>query len=469
MKTELVIFLSFVLMLQPVLTEQTASGQDSKKVDKAMELSGLSVSETFEVPDHRPLNLANPIFRKLFYRVGQTSSKNLDTWSRLSIAASREQFLQQPGQYRFQVYSGTAVAESIRKIAIKNGTEGFANAVYVAHCKDENGAPIAILLRQPIGAWPLDEPLQTPQRIQYQAFFLGSFQSDDEGLVAEERVDDTDEPAAGAPADSIPVLVTNRIRWQPEKASTSPLVTPSMVELANQGVDVSKLHDTVRRYSAKPLGKRETDVFHEMMIAATNSSSRPDDAIDFPALMRGLEKDPRGLIGTAVGIKGRIKQCVPVVISDKELSKKLGTQKWYQATVFPDMEKAIVIKNPNGEDEVYSSFPVTLCLTRLPAGDGPESMVGKSFRFSGYYYRIWIYPSERTDNSGLAGQVSPLFMVSSLQQIQADKSQLDLFIGALVGIMLLGVIAVSFFVARSRRPVRTDAEPLPDVIDTNFE
>ena len=451
------------------LVGPSVHAQDSRKVDKAMELSGLSVSETFQVPDHRPLNLSNPVFRKLFYRAGQTSPSNMKAWSQLSIAATTEQWLQQPGKFRFQVYSGIATANSIEKVDLEFGTEGFAKSVYVAHCKDEQGKPGAIVLRQPIGSWPLDEALPAPQRIRYHGFFLGSFQSDDQRLVVEEKPDADEEPPADETALSVPVLIANRIQWIPDKTSASPEVTPSMVELANQGVDVSKLHDTVRRYSAKPLGKRETGVFYDMMAAAANSESLPEDAISFAEFMRSLEKNPRGFIGNAIEIKGRVKQCVPVIVDDEATREKLGNSKWYQATVFPELEKSIAIKNPKGEDEIYDSFPVTLCLTRLPEGLSTETIVGKSFRFDGYYYRIWIYPSERTDKSGLAGQVSPLVMVSSLKEIQANKSQLDLFIGALVGVMLLGIVAVAFFVARSRRPVPADAEPLPDVIDTNFD
>ncbi len=459
--------LRLLLLLLSVVSilPRTAHGQDSKKVDKAMELSGLSVSETFEVADYLPLNPGNAIFRKLFYRVGQTSNENLEAWSKLSIEATHQQLLDQPGKFRFQVFAGTATAHSIDKIELEKRVEGFPNALYVAECISPQGEPLSIVLRQPIGAWTTGQPLATPQPIRYHAFFLGSFESDEAGLKVEEDYSNEQPLSPTQKSTSEPVFIARRIEWLPEAPCESPKVTPSMVHLAARGVDAAGLRDTILPHSAKPLSPRESRLFYRMMRAATDSETMPDDTVSFSKLMRS----PKDLIGTAIELQGRIKQCVPVLVNDETTRKTLGADQWYQATLFPDMGgKDIVIRNRSGEDEVYTSFPVTLCLKELPAGLTPKTFEGKSFRVAGYYYRMWIYSSQRTDNSELPGQVSPLVMVSSQTEIQANEAELDLFIALMATMMLIAVIAVGFFVFRSRQPTPGRTEPLPDIIDTNF-
>jgi len=294
-----------LLLFLFLLPSKSINGQDSKKVDKAMELSGLSVSESFQVSDYRPLNPGNTIFRKLFYRVGQTANSNLETWSKLSIEAGYQQLLDEPGKSRFQVFAGTATAHSIEKIEFERQAEGFPNALYVVQCTNSDGLPIAIVLRQPIGAWPLDQPLTTPQQIRYCGFFLGSFETDDGELIITKEHSDVEEvPSIPARPTSAPVFVARRIAWLPTAVSESPQVTPSMVELASKGVDVSGLRDTILPRSAKPLGQRETQLFYQLMKAAAVSKSPPEDVVDFSELMR----NPKGLIGNAIELTGRIKK-----------------------------------------------------------------------------------------------------------------------------------------------------------------
>jgi len=52
--------------------------QDSKAVDKAMELSGLSVSESYLVTNFVPLDVDDVYFRKLMHRAKQASTENID-------------------------------------------------------------------------------------------------------------------------------------------------------------------------------------------------------------------------------------------------------------------------------------------------------------------------------------------------------------------------------------------------------
>lgn len=452
-----------------------ASAQDSKAVDKAMELSGLSVSESYLVTDFVSLDVNDVYFRKLIHRAKRASTENIDKWSRLSIPASIDTLRTDPIPNRFQVYGGGAVVESLRRFKLPKKTAGFIPSVYVASCRNDQGQPFAVLLREPLRSWPIDQPLPVPQKVTYAGFFLGSFATDDNGYPklfqsAEEKetplheidlIDEENPPVA--PEQCVPVFVAKRLRWFPTETSETPPVSEALVKLSEQGMDVSLLLDRVRPRSNKPIGSSETTALYQMMIAADKVDTMPGNPMDFQQLLRSPQS-----IGEAVRMSGRIRQCVAAKIDNPQIAAELGTDTWYQVTMFPNQRgQNIVLRNPEGEDLVYQQFPFTFCLPRLPDDRSPQELTGAVFEFSGFFYRMWIYPSERTDQANLAGQSSPLIMVSSVKEIRAAEADLNAFVGTIVGAMLLTIGVVAFFVYRSRSR-KVEQEPLPETIDINL-
>jgi len=338
---------------------------------------------------------------------------------------------------------------------------------------------VAVLLREPLRSWPLNQPLPVPQKVEYAGFFLGSFETNSDKHLKlfqsarqpQENSQDSDpveldeEIQPVAPEQCVPVFVAKRLRWFPTEISETPPITESMVKLAEQGMDVSLIFDRVKRRSKKPIGASETAALYQMMIAADKITALPRDTMDFKQLLSSHRSN-----GAAVRMTGRIRQCVAAKINNPKIAAELGTDTWYQTTVFPDQQgKNIVLRNPDGEDLIYSQFPFTFCLPHLPDDRSPQELTGAVFEFSGFYYRMWAYPSERTDNAGLSGQISPLIMVSSLREIKAEEADLNVFVGAIVGAMLLAIAFIAIFVYRSRgQKTNEETLPLPEKIDINF-
>jgi hypothetical protein len=171
-------------------------------------------------------------------------------------------------------------------------------------------------------------------------------------------------------------------------------------------------------------------------------------------------------VGKKASVQGRVRQCVPVKVTSPEATQLLGTDTWYQLTIFPNLKgRPIQVATREGTPEVYqNAFPVTVCVVTLPQGFDSESIVGSVFQFSGYFYRIWSYPSERTENSDLDGQPSPLIMASIVQKVKSTRGQLQTFLGAVLLAMAIAVGFVGWYVFRARK--QTSRDDLPDQIES---
>lgn len=110
-------------------------------------------------------------------------------------------------------------------------------------------------------------------------------------------------------------------------------------------------------------------------------------------------------------------------------------------------------------------------MVNLPQGYDFESIVGNTFQCSGVFYRIWAYPSERTDKSNELrknkknplSQPSPLIMGASMVKVESTSGQLQTMLGAILLAMFVMIGFVGWFVHRSKKPVsRTE---LPDQIE----
>ena len=131
----------------------------------------------------------------------------------------------------------------------------------------------------------------------------------------------------------------------------------------------------------------------------------------------------------------------------------MGTDTWYLLSVFPDLDgRPIRVPTRDGDPEVYrNAFPVTVCVLDLPESYDQDSIIGNTFVCDGFFYRIWAYPSERTDKSKLDNQQSPLIMASVMTKVESTGGQLQMLLVAILFSIAIAIAAIGWFVFRTKK------------------
>ena len=426
------------LMLSALLTLQQEDPRD---------LAGMTADDLAALTEKTTIAPTDTQFKKILYRTGTVDPIVFRQWAQ-QHNISLQQAVNDAGKYRFFPFSLEADVTSVNRFDFsKEEAKDFLSGLYFAKCETSDGFQFVLASRSSVSSWPRDGKLPEPQSIQFNAFFLGNVALDFGDQFS---------------ADEIPVFVARRFAWHPKQQSESLNVDASQVALSKAGVDISLL-DVVKSRKGQPIGVREGACFWQMLSACKQSDMEvPPQRIEFADMLR----KPIDSVGKATSIRGRVRQCVPVKVTDAEVAKLLGTDTWYQLTVFPDLDGTpIKVGVRDGDPEVYrNAFPVTVCVVDLPAGFSADSIVGEVFFYDGFFYRIWSYPSERTDNTKLDGQPSPLMMAVSLLKAESTVSQLQTLLTAVLFAIAIAVAVLSWYGFKTRRRKKPSQE-LPEQIE----
>ena len=411
------------------------------------DLSGMSAQDAASIKDNEALDPSNAQFKKLLYRTGTVDAIVLRQWSARSKDVSVDQLVADPAAFRFHPFSMDVQTNSIRRFDFEpKDAKDFLSGFYYANCQTKDGTDFVLISRSSIASWQGIPELPRSQQISFDGFYLGNLAV---------NPDDKNETKVK------PVFVARRFSWFPDQESEALEVDALKVALAKEGVDISLL-DIVKSRKGKPIGNRESTCYWQMMAASKAvAATDPAERIDFATMLR----NPIDSVGKAAALRGRVRQCVPVKVTSPEVMELLGVETWYQLTLFPDLDgRPIEVGTRDGDPEVYqNAFPVTVCILDLPQGYDFESIVGSTFQCSGIFYRIWAYPSERTEDSNLEAQPSPLIMGASMLKVESTGGQLQAMLGAILLAMFVAIGFIGWFVHRSKKPVsRTE---LPDQIE----
>ncbi len=434
----------------------TVSGKQEHD-ETPLELSGYSLSESYQVDDDQPADFEAPMLKQLLYRVRNTSPKSRARYSQFSQNTSWRDMTSHTEDFRFWTFNRPARLTKIEKFAFKqSSSDDEIKGVYICHCEtiphstDDGKEPpqkLIVLSRTVPKALPVDTELNQPIRI---SGFLYSRILDAEG--------------------SRLVFITDRIQWYPQEKTNK--ISANQVELSKLGFDLGLL-DSIQENNARPLMGRDAEAFFQMLAAMNRFDGTPVELFKEPTEVLSFSDIFSGSpdhFGNAVHLQGVIRSCSPVSIPHQDIQDRLEISKYYQLMIFPDLGGAkIIIRGKDGSELDYQRFPITVCCTELPDGMSPQDIERKQCVIDGYFFRFWKYQSARTDSVESTGQLSPLIIAKQPIMAESGIDVLDrglLFFVLGVVAMIIFLICYFRFVDRKQKPqLENILENLPDKID----
>ena len=152
----------------------TASGKQEHN-ETPLELSGYSLSESYQVDDDQPADFEAPMLKQLLYRVRNTSPKSRARYSQFSQNTTWRDMKSRTEDFRFWTFNRPARLTKIEKFAFKqSSSDDEIKGVYVCHCEtiphstDDGTDPpqkLIVLSRTVPKALPVDTEINQPIRI----------------------------------------------------------------------------------------------------------------------------------------------------------------------------------------------------------------------------------------------------------------------------------------------------------------
>lgn len=450
----------------------------------AIELSGFSVSEAYDLEAGDALDLSDSQLTKLLFRCAKVSSANFERWSRFSAEVSWQQLLASPQRFRFWTFKRNLTLRRLSQLRFPPETvTGEFKGGYLAQCTDPLGQPVFLIARSAPRKLTLNQPLE--QRIAFTGFFYNTVAANADGSLKTDAANDSDaaKEAEGSNASEkasvVPLFIAQRFAWFPAATDEAMGVSAGQIELAARGVDVG-LFDYVRKQNSKPLSQYDADAFYQMLAAANAMQSTNDTPNEYAAEPNStgigftdLMSAPTQHFGSAITMSGRLRQCVPIQIVDADRAAQVGLKRYYQVSLFPDLGGRDVIVRTSGQQSIkFEQFPVTVCLPRLPPGMTADQIEGRAVEVKGHFYRFIQYQSKVSADAQQSGQVSPLVLASDIvvTPVTTTTAGVDLLMRVLLIVILAAVafaVAYGIFIAPKKRGglIAGDAQSLPEKID----
>lgn len=463
--------------------------------DAAIELSGFSVSEAFDLNAGDRLDLGDSQFLKLVHRSGKVSAVNFKKWAAFSAEITWPQLVASPHLYRFFTFNRSLMLTRLTQVSFPNSVvAGEIKGVYLAHCETDSGQPVFLVTQSAPRKIVLNQAIRQP--ISFVGFYYNTvavkpsgelLQGTDQDAAGEPPGDAQDRDGAGQggwgvgdPAAGVPLFIANRFAWHPVSSTSKMAVSPGQLELASRGVDVG-LFDYVRKQNSKPLSRYDADAFYQILAAAAGDSDSNGQPIqrqnDFPSAagvdFAELMSAPTRHFGGRISMTGRLRQCVAIKIANQDRQLQVGIDRYYQGSLFPDLGgRDVVVRMADNQSVKFEKFPVTVCFGALPDGFSEQSLEGKSVVVKGYFYRFIKYQSKVSADASLSGQVSPLVVASEIEVVPSVTSGkgVDLFLRSLLLLVLAAVVAgVAWGVLKDRIAARGAVDEAVDALPEKLD
>jgi hypothetical protein len=190
-------------------------------------------------------------------------------------------------------------------------------------------------------------------------------------------------------------FVSDHITWLPQAADEKHGITPEILSLVEQGFDASTLH-VIQGKGIGPLSEQENEVFYQMQAAVTKLPAtspflaNPEEL----SIIECLAK-PTLQHGRFVSVQGSVRRIERIEIESSDVRTRFGIDHYHVLYVFVPLhdERIKWARSANDpEPRVFDNFfPVTVCVTQLPAGMKPAPDVRIPVRVQGVMFKVWSY------------------------------------------------------------------------------
>lgn len=434
-------------------------------------LSGFEPSEQFDFEDDARWDPNSEFVVRLLHRAGRVSPDAWERFAKWTRDVPWKDIVELAPRYRYYVVRVAGRVRRVEPVRLELDIESedvTSRGYYLVWIERADGTQVVAACREVPAAWrelkELDEPTEVT------GFFLGRARFS--GASGDSN-DSSELPA------SVPVVVTRRPAWFPERAVPEAGVPKDWVELARLGVDVALLDD-VRRHQNQPLTRDDAPAMYQMLEAVQDV--QPDRIAGTAADWLDYLTKPAEAVGRAVVVSGHVRRVHWIDIQDPWVRRSLGLDGYYELDVFvPLGNRKIKIRQRAVDDagqpvtiEYEHRFPVTICVSRIPGT--PEELRGKRIRVAGFLLRFWNYESEFVSRAAPdAGQISPLIIGGTPEIDSSSRVAIDWFLGGALAFMAACAVATVWYFRRTdrvvtnpvmvrllERPERVEVEPIDE-------
>ncbi|MEM7782541.1 MAG: hypothetical protein AAF623_04245 [Planctomycetota bacterium] len=436
-----------IASLASFIGEVQSSTQDQES--KPIELSGFSISQTYEITDDLKFNLENRMLQQLLFRISKTSPNSRCEYRTYTYGTAWSAIIQKTEDLRCRLFQRSGQVTQIEAFRFPGSDENSEiKAVYVCQCQTDDEQPFWVATLSIPRAWVKqikNRKLQLEEPIQFEGFLFGRVQTESK-------------------YQNVPLFVSSALQWYPSQIQFETLA-PSHLELAKAGFDISLL-DLARKTNTKPLSKLDAEAFYRMLGSITKVESKQSEPIAFEEMMNSAST----VFGKRIQIQGIIRSCSLIETIDPDLKLRMDLDRYYQVMIFPDLDgKNIVIRNKDGRNDVNQRFPVTVCFRNLPKNFSPQSLSKKNCQIDGYLYRFWRFQTERTDQKGFDGQISPLIIADTIEVLEPVNRQLDGFLYGFILLVLGGIVGTVFFYRYADRNHKSPGTKILEELPTRLD
>jgi hypothetical protein len=213
------------------------------------------------------------------------------------------------------------------------------------------------------------------------------------------------------------VCVADRISWFPDRPAEAANIAADQVFLASYGMDIGLFDELVHK---RRLVAEDRECFYQLLAAigrsdATAASHLARTQFDIVKLLDAPSEES----SRAYQFIGTARRAVCVVVHDPDIRQRFGIDHYYELDVFVPLPTTLNLVDLQTDQSVsYSSYPMTFCVPRLPAGMEEGSDINQPVQVLGFYLKLWAFRKQSTeessDDSNEARQVDmqfcPLFI-----------------------------------------------------------
>lgn len=369
-------------------------------------------------------------------RIRRLQPHRITHWLKLSVPWN--ELATHPAEHRLEIYLLTGTVEAIRRQMVPEeavSTVGipFYYEVDVRLDQDNGTVPGTIVVEKLPAAWEAN--FEQVDAIRGQPFscpgvFLKTFQAE--------------------PNETGYIFATSKISWHPDRVDALLGVTPAMVRLAKQGMDIGELSYIQDR--AKFEG-REREPFYQMLAAVGRlpfGQQTPtvelsvSDLLTLPRI--GLMVAPEKYRAEFIDLAGVCRRITRIEVDDADIQARLGIDHYFEVSIFVPIPAPIVSQRPGDEasrKEFAHEYPVLVCVSELPEGIQEGDQLHLPVAATGAFFKLWAYRSPfMSGQEHTRRQISPLLIAESLkEQSQVGEPEVNQFVLVIV-LILGGVIAL---------------------------